>query len=781
MEEVSMSSLDNSKLEGLAQDILSDLVEDACLGLCFDVHRAVKQGYFFLDDTDQESMRDFEIVDQPGLDVFGQVYNQWKNKECVCPNCSRSIAASRFAPHLEKCLGMGRNSSRIANRRIVTGNNANNKSESDQEDNDDVNDNDWSYGAEKKAKKRKSDKNPNSPRRSKSFKHKSSKWICRDSAAFRLDDTGTGGDDEQRPPPLGAQKGRRSGGRGESRNWRRAAGGVKLTVASFLLTQCLLSTQSPTAAGVAPPARWSERATFGTSPRRIVSTTCGSRRMALRGGFTGPPMNPSANPMNVGHSAGTRMSGMPQAPAGYPRGMGTAHQYLQRPGMPPNRIGGPMGSMGSQLPGPSYGNMPMRPGMGPPSMDASRKRFLHHQHQQQQQQEALGGGLRRGAKRRKMADKVLPQRIRDLVPESQAYMDLLAFERKLDQTIARKRMEIQEAIKKPIMQKRKLRIYISNTYTPCKPEGEEAEKVSSWELRVEGKLLEEPGKQKRKFSSFFKSLVIELDKELYGPDNHLVEWHRMATTQETDGFQVKRPGDVNVKCTLLLMLDHQPPQYKLDPRLARLLGVHTQTRASIMQALWLYIKNNKLQDGHEKEYINCNRYFRQIFGCPRMRFSEIPMKLAGLLQHPDPIIINHVISVDPTDQKKTACYDIDVEVDDPLKGQMNSFLSSTTNQQEIAALEMKIHETIEYINQLKTERDFMLSFSNNPQDFIQDWLKSQSRDLKLMTDVTGNPEEERKTEFYQAPWVPEAVGRYVYSKVQQRRQELEQVLGIRLT
>lgn len=108
----------------------------------------------------------------------------------------------------------------------------------------------------------------------------------------------------------------------------------------------------------------------------------------------------------------------------------------------------------------------------------------------------------------------------------------------------------------------------------------------------------QPGKQKKKFSSFFKSLVIELDKELYGPDNHLVEvwhhfkniwrelleslslqlctssthvsewtssnwtlfqWHRMPTTQETDGFQVKRPGDVNVKCTLLFMLDHQVP------------------------------------------------------------------------------------------------------------------------------------------------------------------------------------------------------------------------------
>ncbi|CAL8383143.1 SWI/SNF-related matrix-associated actin-dependent regulator of chromatin subfamily D member 2 isoform X2 [Gadus morhua] len=508
--------------------------------------------------------------------------------------------------------------------------------------------------------------------------------------------------------------------------------------------------------------------------------------MSSRGGFSSPPLNAGMNPMIAGHTPGMRMAGMPHNLSGYHRSMVGVPQYHQRPGMQPHRGGAPLGSMGSmggQMPGPSYGggNMAMRPSMGPATMDPSRKRFLHQQQQQQQPQGAMVGALRRGAKRRKMADKVLPQRIRDLVPESQAYMDLLAFERKLDQTIARKRMEIQEAIKKPITQKRKLRIYISNTFTAAKPEAEDHEKVASWELRVEGKLLEESGKQKRKFSSFFKSLVIELDKELYGPDNHLVEWHRMAATQETDGFQVKRPGEINVKCTLLLMLDHQPPQYKLDLRLARLLGVHTQTRASIMQALWLYIKTNKLQDCHEKEFINCNRYFRQIFSCARMKFSEIPMKLAGLLQHPDPIVINHLISVESLEQKKTACYDIDVEVDDPLKGQMNGFLSSTTNQQEIAVLEMKIHETIESINQLKTQRDFMLSFSNHPQDFIQDWLKSQSRDLKLMTDVAGNPEEERRAEFYQSPWLPEAVGRYVYSKVQQRRQELEQVLGIRLT
>ncbi|XP_043911315.1 SWI/SNF-related matrix-associated actin-dependent regulator of chromatin subfamily D member 2 [Protopterus annectens] len=465
----------------------------------------------------------------------------------------------------------------------------------------------------------------------------------------------------------------------------------------------------------------------------------------------------------AGMSGGYRPMG-PTVPAPYQR-PGTQGCRMQMPGMP---VGPPSGS-------PYLTGSPMRPGLPQPMMDPIRKRLLPSGQQPNLPMQ------RRSIKRRKMADKILPQRIRELVPESQAYMDLLAFERKLDQTIARKRMEIQEAIKKPLSQKKKLRIYISNTFTPAKLEGEEAERIASWELRVEGKLIDELGKQKRKFSSFFRSLVIELDKDLYGPDNHLVEWHRMPTTQETDGFQVKRPGDINVKCTLLLMLDHQPQQYKLDPRLARLLGVHTQTRANIMQALWLYIKNNKLQDSHEKEYINCNRYFKQIFNCTRMKFSEIPVKLASLLQHPDPIIISHVISVDPNDQKKTACYDIDVEVDDPLKSQMSNFLASTTNQQEIAALDMKIHETIESINQLKTQRDFMLSFSNNPQEFIQDWLKSQCRDLKIMTDVTGNPEEERRADFFEQSWTQEAVGRYIFSKVQQRRQELEQVLGIRLT
>ena len=44
-------------------------------------------------------------------------------------------------------------------------------------------------------------------------------------------------------------------------------------------------------------------------------------------------------------------------------------------------------------------------------------------------------------------------------------MDLLAFERKLDSTIMRKKLEIQEALRRPMKQKRKLRVFVSHQFT----------------------------------------------------------------------------------------------------------------------------------------------------------------------------------------------------------------------------------------------------------------------------------------------------------------------------
>lgn len=431
-------------------------------------------------------------------------------------------------------------------------------------------------------------------------------------------------------------------------------------------------------------------------------------------------------------------------------------------------------------PGQNTANMQMRGSVGPHTPEGMKR-------------SADGKSRSKSSKKKKIKDRIITQQVIELVPESHAYMDLLSFESKLDSTIMRKRLDIQEALKRPIKQFRTLRIFVSTNFYQQQSKATDDHSTptttSEWEVRVEGRLIDsvdgssrEVTQKKRKFSTFFKNLVIELDREMYGPDNHLVEWHRTATTQETDGFQVKRgviPGNKPVKCSIFLLLDYQPPKYKLASPLARLLGIHTQTRPVIINAIWQYIKRNKLQDPEEREFVVNDKYLKEIFNIDRMKFCEIPQRLAIHLLSPDPIIINYIINPAKPDDKNPACFDIELELDDSLRELMQNFLLSTASQQEIAALDAKIHETVEAINQLKVNRDFYLSFSTNPQKFMNDWLTSQSTDLKTMTDASGNTEEERVSEFYNQTWTEEAVHRYFYRQVQLKRAELEQALGIR--
>jgi len=54
------------------------------------------------------------------VDMFGNSIQPVALEQVDCPNCDRKIAAGRFAPHLEKCMGGGRQASRAAAARLAT-------------------------------------------------------------------------------------------------------------------------------------------------------------------------------------------------------------------------------------------------------------------------------------------------------------------------------------------------------------------------------------------------------------------------------------------------------------------------------------------------------------------------------------------------------------------------------------------------------------------------------------------------------------------------------------
>ena len=111
----------------------------------------------------------------------------------------------------------------------------------------------------------------------------------------------------------------------------------------------------------------------------------------------------------------------------------------------------------------------------------------------------------------------------------------------------------------------------------------------------------------------------------------------------------------------------------------------------------------------------CDVFLEQCFGVKKIRFMEIPQRLHQLLSQPDPLVLNHVIQHNEGGaEKNTACYDIgrdivlklperiskfhsDVEVEDPMKQHMASFIHSQQNQQEIASLDQKIFDIVEQV------------------------------------------------------------------------------------
>lgn len=96
--------------------IVGDLIADACYETVLEVHSALWHGEFCASCGASHG----ELVQRDGCDVFGVSVDAQHGAESVqCPHCGRFVQAARFAPHLEKCMGMGRSSARVAKQRVL--------------------------------------------------------------------------------------------------------------------------------------------------------------------------------------------------------------------------------------------------------------------------------------------------------------------------------------------------------------------------------------------------------------------------------------------------------------------------------------------------------------------------------------------------------------------------------------------------------------------------------------------------------------------------------------
>jgi len=80
--------------------VASTIIDDLTLEVCFEVHKKLKTGRICPKCSTQL------LGTSSSGDIFGTNPNNYVPESVTCLNkdCERNLAASRYAPHLEKCL-----------------------------------------------------------------------------------------------------------------------------------------------------------------------------------------------------------------------------------------------------------------------------------------------------------------------------------------------------------------------------------------------------------------------------------------------------------------------------------------------------------------------------------------------------------------------------------------------------------------------------------------------------------------------------------------------------
>ena len=369
-------------------------------------------------------------------------------------------------------------------------------------------------------------------------------------------------------------------------------------------------------------------------------------------------------------------------------------------------------------------------------------------------------------KKQKLPEKQLQDKVAAILPESALYTQLLEFESRVDAALARKKADIQEALKNPPCIQKTLRIYVFNTFAnqirtiPKKPNVE----PPTWTLKIVGRILEDgvdpdqPGVVQKssplypKFSAFFKRVTISLDQRLY-PDNHIILWENARSPAPHEGFEVKRKGDKEFTVNIRLEMNYVPEKFKLSPALTEVLGIEVDTRPRIVAAIWHYVKARKLQNPNDPSYFHCDPPLQKVFGEENMKFTMVSQKISSHLFPPQPILLEHKIKLSGNSPAGTACYDVMVDVPFPIQRELSALLANVEKNKDIETCDEAICGIIRKIHEHRRRRAFFLGFSQSPVEFINALIESQSRDLKLVSgEPSRNAEKERRSDFFNQPW-----------------------------
>ncbi|KAI1127984.1 hypothetical protein F5Y10DRAFT_265554 [Nemania abortiva] len=410
-------------------------------------------------------------------------------------------------------------------------------------------------------------------------------------------------------------------------------------------------------------------------------------------------------------------------------------------------------------------------------------------------QQQMAAAQFESAKRRsrKPTDKNLPDGVDDCIvgDVGQRYRELRDFERRLDATMTRKRLDIVDAVTRSVKRWKTLRIWITNTAEDQIWQGNglnvdtfdfNSNLEPTYRVKIEARLLdddndldndEDPETTKSgsgdpdrmdedgpadaeskatkppryRFSHFFKALHVDFPPNSTSrvPEQG-VEWKKpervggspnLPAAADFDEFTFKRNGDENLNIIINLIRHEEPERYALSPELEDIVDLREATRQEIVMGVWEYIKMMGLSEDEEKRTFRCDELLRSAFGIEIGEMPKLTDYITPHLRPLPPVQLPYTIRLDEQFHKdpQPTVYDVRVAVDDPLREKMSAFLNNSGYAgmlKEVASLDEQLAIIIQAVHVSKAKHDFLQSLSEDPATFVRNWLSSQKRDLEVI-------------------------------------------------
>lgn len=286
-----------------------------------------------------------------------------------------------------------------------------------------------------------------------------------------------------------------------------------------------------------------------------------------------------------------------------------------------------------------------------PTHNANLAAQQHQQQLYQQQMAQRNAALEHQLaqrRARKPTDRNMPDGLEEIIIGDgvQQYKDLRDLEKRLDYTIMRKRLDIQDTMNRNVRRQKTMRIWVNNTvenqpWQRPPMDGDtfdfETGEDSTFRVSIQGKLLDDdddysdeemdeaeeserpkrPKPQPKKFTHYFKGVSIEYEKHQLNPNMPIdpstrMEWKKTPQMPEYDCIDFTRKGDETQNVTINLVRDEPVERYRLSNALANALDMEEADRAEVVMGIWEYVKAMGLQEDDERRHVRCDDRLKSV-------------------------------------------------------------------------------------------------------------------------------------------------------------------------